>query len=97
MGDGVNHVTTTWLWPILDDNCFLAIQGIYFLPKSFVLMHGGDSQAYGADPCEHFRCQTEGAMMASTTSPTATLCHWVCSTSYADLPAEVRQETVTLL
>jgi len=35
--------------------------------------------------------------MASTTSPTATLCHWVCSTPYGDLPAEVRQETVTLL
>jgi 2-methylcitrate dehydratase PrpD len=35
--------------------------------------------------------------MASTTSPTATLCHWVCSTPYGDLPVEVRQETVTLL
>ena len=35
--------------------------------------------------------------MASTTSPTTTLCHWVCSTLYADLPVEVRQETVTLL
>jgi 2-methylcitrate dehydratase PrpD len=35
--------------------------------------------------------------MASTTSPTATLCHWICSTQYGDLPAEVRQETVTLL
>jgi hypothetical protein len=35
--------------------------------------------------------------MASTASPTATLCHWVCSTRYGDLPAEVRQETVTLL
>ena len=35
--------------------------------------------------------------MASTTNPTATLCHWVCSTYYGDLPAEVRKETVTLL
>ena len=35
--------------------------------------------------------------MASTTSPTAMLCHWVCSTAYGDLPVEVRQETVTLL
>src|SRR5919106_5690292 len=35
--------------------------------------------------------------MSSTTSPTATLCHWICSTQYGDLPAEVRQETVTLL
>ena len=35
--------------------------------------------------------------MASTTSSTATLCHWVCSTAYGDLPVEVRQETVTLL
>jgi 2-methylcitrate dehydratase PrpD len=35
--------------------------------------------------------------MASTTSPTTTLCHWVCSTRYGDLPTEVRQETVTLL
>ena len=35
--------------------------------------------------------------MASTTSPTARLCHWVCSTHYGNLPAEVRQETVTLL
>jgi 2-methylcitrate dehydratase PrpD len=35
--------------------------------------------------------------MAATTSPTATLCHWVRSTRYGDLPAEVRQETVTLL
>jgi hypothetical protein len=35
--------------------------------------------------------------MASTTSPTATLCHWVCSTPYEGLPIEVRQETVTLL
>jgi hypothetical protein len=35
--------------------------------------------------------------MASTSSPTATLCHWVRSTHYNDLPAEVRQETVTLL
>ena len=33
---------------------------------------------------------------AAGTSPTATLCHWVCSTRYGDLPAEVRQETVTL-
>jgi 2-methylcitrate dehydratase PrpD len=35
--------------------------------------------------------------MASTTNPTAALCHWACSTRYEDLPAEVRQETVTLL
>jgi hypothetical protein len=35
--------------------------------------------------------------MASTTSATATLSHWVCSTPYGDRPAEVRQETVTLL
>jgi 2-methylcitrate dehydratase PrpD len=35
--------------------------------------------------------------MASITSPTATLCHWVCSTQYGDLPAEVCQETRTLL
>jgi 2-methylcitrate dehydratase PrpD len=35
--------------------------------------------------------------MASTTNPTATLCHWVSSTHYEDIPAEVRQETVTLL
>jgi 2-methylcitrate dehydratase PrpD len=35
--------------------------------------------------------------MVSTPSPTATLCHWICSTRYGDLPADVRQETVTLL
>ena len=35
--------------------------------------------------------------MVSTTNPTATLCHCVCSTRYGDLPAEVRRETVTLL
>jgi MmgE/PrpD N-terminal domain len=35
--------------------------------------------------------------MVSTTSPTATLCHWVCATRYGDLPAKVRQETVIVL
>jgi hypothetical protein len=35
--------------------------------------------------------------MTSTPNPTATLCHWVCSTRYEELPAEVRQETVMLL
>jgi hypothetical protein len=35
--------------------------------------------------------------MATTTSPTAQWWHWVCSTHDEDLPAEVRQETVTLL
>ena len=34
--------------------------------------------------------------MASTTHSTTTLCQWVYSTHYEDLPAEVRQETVTL-
>jgi hypothetical protein len=31
--------------------------------------------------------------MASTTTPTATLCHGVCSTPYGDLLSEVHQET----
>jgi hypothetical protein len=31
--------------------------------------------------------------MASTTTPTATLCHVVCLTPSADLPSEVHQET----
>jgi 2-methylcitrate dehydratase PrpD len=35
--------------------------------------------------------------MSSITKPTATLCHWVCSTPYGDLPPEVRKETATLL
>ena len=34
---------------------------------------------------------------ASNSGPTAKLCDWVCSTAYEDIPAEVRQEAVTLL
>jgi 2-methylcitrate dehydratase PrpD len=35
--------------------------------------------------------------MASGNGPTSKLCQWVCSTRYEDLPAGVREETVTLL
>ena len=35
--------------------------------------------------------------MATSQGPTTKLCNWVCSTSYEDLPAEVRKESVTLL
>lgn len=35
--------------------------------------------------------------MASTTNPTVTLCHWVCSTRYEDLPAEVCSEVAARL
>src|SRR5688500_3361407 len=67
------------------------------MPKSCVLRQGSHGQTADAEPRAHVRCQKEVTTMASTTSPTATLCHWVCSTRYGDLPAEVRQETVTLL
>src|SRR5918999_5021757 len=35
--------------------------------------------------------------MTANSGPTTTLCHWVCSTHYEDLPAPVRQESTTLL
>ncbi len=35
--------------------------------------------------------------MVSNSGPTSKLCQWVCSTSYEDLPAAVREETVTIL
>ena len=35
--------------------------------------------------------------MVVSNGPTAELCHWLCSTGYEDLPAEVRKEAVTLL
>jgi 2-methylcitrate dehydratase PrpD len=35
--------------------------------------------------------------MAISISPTSKLCQWVCSTQFEDIPAEVREETVTLL
>jgi 2-methylcitrate dehydratase PrpD len=35
--------------------------------------------------------------MAISPGPTGQLCRWVCSTSYEDLPPQVRKETVTLL
>lgn len=35
--------------------------------------------------------------MATAQGPTARFCEWACSTSYQDLPEEVRKETVTLL
>ena len=33
----------------------------------------------------------------SSQGPTATLCEWVCSTRYEDLPDEVRQEALRVL
>ena len=35
--------------------------------------------------------------MVVSNGPTAELCHWLCSTGYEELPAEVRKEAVTLL
>mgnify|MGYP001178993773 CR=1 FL=1 len=35
--------------------------------------------------------------MITGTGPTSELCRWVCFTQHQDLPAEVREETVTLL
>jgi 2-methylcitrate dehydratase PrpD len=35
--------------------------------------------------------------MTAHSGPTTTLCHWVCSTRYEDLPAPVCQESTTLL
>jgi len=35
--------------------------------------------------------------MATSTGPSEQLCLWVCATQYQDLPAEVRQEVLTVL